>query len=304
MMTAGLPTLPQVETFIGTGQAVSAQKKQNAAAKEQAKFSLTTVLDVDGKEEECPVVLVDNKVRPLSPTTPSPQASPQALVRFTPSLPYPFSFFRPRLSHILFHPPLCCIFCSLCSRFCTFTFFSLILCFSHIPLLSGDWGHIRLANLAPSLSACLSWLTLAHTETLRSVPVGRLAPAPGHKFSGYYFNYPCEEQYRGLVSTISDDPPMLNWIYVDADTRAMRHGGRKDTVDHVIGPWGWTEDEKYLSLRGSGLGFVAVLEDNGKWAIYWDPDGRLRESYEEEDCVEISLKRQMALGIESGYVRG
>ncbi|KAK2000762.1 hypothetical protein LX36DRAFT_404966 [Colletotrichum falcatum] len=197
-MVIGLLAIASIPTVIGTGQAVSAQKKQNAAAKEQAKFSLTTVLDVDGKEEECPVVLVDNKL----------------------------------------------------------------------------------------------WIN--HS----------LSPAPGHKFSGYYFNYPCEEQYRGLVSTISEDPPMLNWIYVDADTRAMRHGGRKDTVGHVIGPWGWTEDEKYLSLRGSGLGFVAVLEENDKWAIYWDPDGRLREGYDEEDCVEISLKRQMALGIESGYVRG
>ncbi|GKT93975.1 hypothetical protein Ct61P_11825 [Colletotrichum tofieldiae] len=191
-MVIGLLAIAAIPTVIGTGQAVSAQKKQNAAAKEQAKFSLTTVLDIDGKEEECPVVLVDNK---------------------------------------------------------------------------------------PSTS-------------------------PGAQVLGYYFNYPCEEQYRGLVSTISEDPPMLNWIYVDADTRAMRHGGRKDTVDHVIGPWGWTEDEKYLSLRGSGVGFVAVLEDDGRWAVYWDPDGRLREGYEEDDCVEISLKRQMALGIESGYVRG
>ncbi|KAK1975639.1 hypothetical protein LZ30DRAFT_605157 [Colletotrichum cereale] len=197
-MVIGLLAIAAIPTVIGTGQAVSAQKKQDATAKEQAKFSLTTVLDIDGKEEECPVVLVDNKL----------------------------------------------------------------------------------------------WIN--HS----------LAPAPGHKFSGYYFTYPSEEQYRGLVSTIAEDPPMLNWIYVDADTRAMRHGGRKDTVDHVIGPWGWTEDERYLSLRGSGVGFVAVLEDNAKWAVYWDPDGRLREGYDEEDCVDISLKRQMALGIESGYVRG
>ncbi|GKT49540.1 uncharacterized protein ColSpa_09721 [Colletotrichum spaethianum] len=197
-MVIGLLAIAAIPTVIGTGQAVSAQKKQNAAAKEQAKFSLTTVLDIDGKEEECPIVLVDNKL----------------------------------------------------------------------------------------------WIN--HS----------LAPVPAHKFSGYYFNYPSEEQYRGLVSTISEDPPMLNWIYVDADTRAMRHGGRKDTVGHVIGPWGWTEDEKYLSLRGSGVGFVAVLEEDGRWAVYWDPDGRLREGYDEDDCVEISLKRQMALGIESGYVRG
>ncbi|TEA16119.1 hypothetical protein C8034_v001051 [Colletotrichum sidae] len=195
-MVIGLLAIAAIPTVIGTGQAVSAQKKQNAASKEQAKFSLTATMTVDGKREEAPCVLVENKAR--SPNT---------------------------------------------------------------------------------------------------------APAPGHKFSGYYFNYPSEEQYRGLVSTISEDPPMLNWIYVDADTRAVKHGGRKDTVGHVIGPWGWTDDDKYLMLRGSGLGFVAVLEDDGRWAVYWDPDGRLRQGYEPDECVEIALRRQMALGIESAYVR-
>ncbi|TDZ75094.1 hypothetical protein CTRI78_v000007 [Colletotrichum trifolii] len=195
-MVIGLLAIAAIPTVIGTGQAVSAQKKQNAASKEQAKFSLTATMTVDGKREEAPCVLVENKAR-----------SPN------------------------------------------------------------------------------------------------MAPAPGHKFSGYYFNYPSEEQYRGLVSTISEDPPMLNWIYVDADTRAVKHGGRKDTVGHVIGPWGWTDDDKYLMLRGSGLGFVAVLEDDGRWAVYWDPDGRLRQGYEPDECVEIALRRQMALGIESAYVR-
>lgn len=96
---------------------------------------------------------------------------------------------------------------------------------------------------------------------------------------------------------------MLNWIYVDADTRSVRHGGRKDTVGHVIGPWGWSANERHLSLRGSELGFVAALEDDGRWAVYWDPDGRLRQGYEPGECVEILLHRQMALGIESAYVR-
>ncbi|OLN97856.1 hypothetical protein CCHL11_02558 [Colletotrichum chlorophyti] len=203
-MVIGLLAIAAIPTVIGTGQAVSAQKKQNAAQKEQAKFSLTANLTVDGKQEECPCVLVENKLTPLP---------------------------------------------------------------------------IKL------------WIN--HS----------LAPAPGHKFSGYYFNYPAEPPFRGLVSTISDDPPMLNWIYIDADTRAVRHGGRKDTIDHVPGPWGWTDDEKFLSLRGSGQGFVAVLEEDGRWAVYWDPDGRLRQGYEEDECVEIVLKRQMALGIESAYVR-
>ncbi|KAK2739356.1 hypothetical protein CKAH01_07306 [Colletotrichum kahawae] len=213
-MVIGLLTIAAIPTVIGTGQAVSAQKRQNAAAKEQAKFSLTATMTIDGKREEAPCVLVDNKAT-----------------------------------------------------------------------------HPHTSKLTCSLSLHQLWIN--HS----------MAPAPGHKFSGYYFNYPSEENHRGLVSTISEDPPMLNWIYVDADTRAFRHGGRKDTIGHVIGPWGWTEDERHLSLRGSGMGFVAALEDDGRWAVYWDPDGRLRQGYEPDECVEIMLRRQMALGIESAYVR-
>ncbi|KAF6816393.1 hypothetical protein CSOJ01_03016 [Colletotrichum sojae] len=203
-MVIGLLAIAAIPTVIGTGQAVSAQKRQNAQAKEQAKFSLTAAMTIDGKREEAQCVLVEGKTN----------------------------------------------------------------------------------NFPPQL-----WIN--HS----------MAPAPGHKFSGWYFQYPSEEQHRGLVSTVSDDPPMLNWIFVDADTRAVRHGSRKDTVDHVIGPWGWTQDERHLELRGSALGFVAVLEDDGRWAVYWDPDGRLRQGHEPDECVEIALRRQMALGIESAYVR-
>ncbi|KAI8285219.1 hypothetical protein K4K60_001362 [Colletotrichum sp. SAR11_57] len=60
-MVIGLLTIAAIPTVIGTGQAVSAQKKQNAAAKEQAKFSLTATMTIDGKQEEAPCVLVDNK---------------------------------------------------------------------------------------------------------------------------------------------------------------------------------------------------------------------------------------------------
>ncbi|KAL6868797.1 hypothetical protein ACO1O0_000115 [Amphichorda felina] len=61
-------------------------------------------------------------------------------------------------------------------------------------------------------------------------------PVQDHRLYGYYFKYPGEKQHLGLVSTISDDPPILNWIFVDRDSGALRYGGRKDTIDHVIGP--------------------------------------------------------------------
>lgn len=142
----------------------------------------------------------------------------------------------------------------------------------------------------------------------------------------------------GLVSMTNDNPPALGWIFVDADTRAVRYGGRKDTVGHVIGPWHWTPNEKFLTLRGSGEGFVAIKEEqhdeqdqeqeeeqrgdedeepegDGKvagakadrgprWSIHWDPDGVLREQMGAEKCVPVALRRQLALGMDSRYVRG
>ena len=54
----GLLAITAIPTTIGVSQAVSAQKKQDAAAKEQAKFKLTAVLP-DGQESFC--VLSDGK---------------------------------------------------------------------------------------------------------------------------------------------------------------------------------------------------------------------------------------------------
>lgn len=105
---------------------------------------------------------------------------------------------------------------------------------------------------------------------------------PGHKFTGYYFQYPSEEKHLGLVSTIADDPPMLNWIFVDKDNNLLRHGGRQETLGgHVIGPWYWTDDEEWLTLDKDDSHFVAVLLPNDKWSIAWDRDGRIRESGED-----------------------
>jgi hypothetical protein len=168
------------------------------------------------------------------------------------------------------------------------------------------------------------------------------APAPAHRFNGYFFTYPGEEGHRGLVSTIQEDPPMLNWIFVDADTRAVRHAGRKDSIGHVIGPWGWSEDERWLTLRGSEKGFVVVEERMARsesppgegegrqqqqqqeekvanegheddenlrpirWTVYWDPDSLLRDqkTAEGKRCIPCGLRRRMKLGMESTYVKG
>lgn len=137
------------------------------------------------------------------------------------------------------------------------------------------------------------------------------APVPGHKFCGWHFKYPSEEGHLGLVSTIQEDPPMLNWIYVDKDTHAVKFGGRKDTIGHVIGPWYWTEDERFWTLQGDHTQFVARREDvesaegrtTTRWGVYWDPEQALLEELEPDECQPVRLRRKPVMGIESQYVR-
>jgi len=144
---------------------------------------------------------------------------------------------------------------------------------------------------------------------------------PGHKFTGYYFTYPSDAGHRGLVSTIADDPPMLNWIYVDKDSGEVCHGGRKDTLEHLIGPWGWSPDETWLTYGGEETGFIAVESaENKKWVVCLDRDGsrateddagRPADPAQEaaggggrcQRWTAIRLRRKMVLGMESRYVR-
>ncbi|RYC61430.1 hypothetical protein CHU98_g4786 [Xylaria longipes] len=124
----------------------------------------------------------------------------------------------------------------------------------------------------------------------------------GFRFNGFYFGYPCPEEHQGLVSPIAADPPMLNWIYADKDTGLLCHGGRKDTVGHVIGPWSWTEDEEYLILEGEQY-FVAVQNDDGSWCVHYDKNGDMDEIMAPRDVVEIELCRELQLGVSSRMTR-
>jgi len=117
--------------------------------------------------------------------------------------------------------------------------------------------------------------------------------------------YPDDERNppeRGLVSTISNDPPMLNWIYLDKETHELKYGNRSQSIQNVIGPWDWTADED-----GAGVtleeweGFVAVEEkempDGLKWALYydrWDDDfGGGGKKIGGRKRVELSLERRV-----------
>jgi len=93
-MVIGLLVIAGIPTTIGVGQAVSAQKKQNAAAKEKAKFTVTVELSIDGgPPKESHVVLGGGKVRltscyPSLVMQPHPLPAPPATQPSAPSL-YP-----------------------------------------------------------------------------------------------------------------------------------------------------------------------------------------------------------------------
>ncbi|KAF2124452.1 hypothetical protein P153DRAFT_302168 [Dothidotthia symphoricarpi CBS 119687] len=133
---------------------------------------------------------------------------------------------------------------------------------------------------------------------------------PLHAFAGFYIQYPDEDRsppQRGLVSTISDDPPMLNWLYCDRATYELRYGNRTTSITHIVGEWDWTEDESNLILDG-WEGFVAIDEWDGadtdpttpwgreglRWALYFDKDDNgLKGKHKGRDMFEVMLQRKM-----------
>ena len=120
----------------------------------------------------------------------------------------------------------------------------------------------------------------------------------GHPFEGFYIEYPDPERPRplplGLVSTISKDPPMLNWIYVDKITREVKYGNRTQSRAHIVGSWGWDAGEEGgaggLTLEG-GEGAVAVEADDG-WEIRWEDEDR-NIGVKGSLNLTVSLERKM-----------
>ncbi|KAI9832380.1 MAG: hypothetical protein M1819_004368 [Sarea resinae] len=119
-----------------------------------------------------------------------------------------------------------------------------------------------------------------------------------HPFAGYYLPYPGEDfrkRGEGLVSTISDDPPQLNWIYLDEYSFELKYGNKAESQDQTVGPFDCTMVDKRLTLDG-WEGFYAVKEskeDGGKWALYFDyfNDG-LNEVVEGKEMLPIELVRR------------
>jgi len=124
-----------------------------------------------------------------------------------------------------------------------------------------------------------------------------------HPFTGFYIAYPDDNRpyTRGLVSTISVDPPMLNWIYVDKETLEVKYANRSGSIEHHVGSFDWTSEDIQNSCVtfDEWEGFVAVEEEAGEWALYFDlEDDGLAKRKKGRRTVEVSLVRQVITGQE------
>lgn len=146
------------------------------------------------------------------------------------------------------------------------------------------------------------WVDIKSPET--NLPVeGKDGTAGNHPFTGFYIAYPDDNRSytRGLVSTISVDPPMLNWIYIDKDTYEVKYASRSGSTMHHVGDFDWTTEENEDSMvTFDGFeGFVAVEEEEGKWALYFDrDDDGLKWKKKGRRTVEVHLQRRVITGQE------
>jgi hypothetical protein len=122
---------------------------------------------------------------------------------------------------------------------------------------------------------------------------------PCHPFSGYFLPYP-NSNFEGLVSTISDNPPQLNWIYLNtaSDIFQISHGLRAEAEEGLTGPWGARvcSDGEIRFLMENWEGFVAVenKQEPGLWSLCFDryDDGLKGKIQEEQRTVEVELIRK------------
>ena len=117
----------------------------------------------------------------------------------------------------------------------------------------------------------------------------------GHLFAGYFLAHPEHDwgwQGEGLVSTIMDDPPQLNWIYVDKDSYEIKYGTKVEARDHLVGPWNCTKVDRRITFEG-WEGFMAVMEEENIWALYFDrEDDGLNGVVFGRRMMEIELTRK------------
>ena len=133
-----------------------------------------------------------------------------------------------------------------------------------------------------------------------------------YPFEGFYIEYPDDERPKppplGLVTKVADDPPLMNWIYIDRDTSEIRHGNRTASRPHRVGEWGFSNDDEAdfdddedpggVEFDGEEK-FVAVEpaagDTEGRWEVWWDQhDDHLRgkPNIKGRKVFGISLERR------------
>ena len=122
--------------------------------------------------------------------------------------------------------------------------------------------------------------------------------AKGHTFEGFYISYPDPDRRQppplGLVSSIPSDPPTLNWIYVDRNTREVKYGNRTQSRAHIVGSWGWDAGEEGgpggLTLEGEER--AVAVETQAGWEVRWeDENGEIGVNGKKK--LTVSLERKM-----------
>jgi len=105
----------------------------------------------------------------------------------------------------------------------------------------------------------------------------------------------------GLVSQVQDDPPLLNWIYIDKDTLEVKYGNRSTSITHNIGPWDWTDDEEQVVFDDIDAAYInafyAVERLPGKWQLFFDMKGDLLDGYVPASMkkVQVQLHRSVVV---------
>lgn len=73
------------------------------------------------------------------------------------------------------------------------------------------------------------------------------------------------------MTTITDEAPIMNWVYVDKDTYEVKYGVRLDAQPNLTGPFDCTRQDRRLTFDG-WEGWCAVEEFPTLWALYFDVD--------------------------------
>ncbi|KAJ5382166.1 hypothetical protein N7517_000077 [Penicillium concentricum] len=121
---------------------------------------------------------------------------------------------------------------------------------------------------------------------------------PAYTALAFYIEYPEPEELKylkrerglGLPTYVQDNPPLLNWIYADTETHELRYGNRSQSVEQLVEPWDWDKNERNISLEGKQNRFIAVEEEEGEWALFYDRDGdELARVLEEQDLLDCAF---------------